>query len=257
MLVRAAGADPTFVDNAAAAVPTANGGTDSTLSLSAIAARLSNAIGDGAASASASQNGSAGGNLFGHGFSANDQASPASTQSTSSGASEAVAATGTNAQLQNLLQPQQASASGVDVSSVIEQMIKSMSMRTNSQGSSTIQLHLQPENLGDVTMRITVTGTQINANVVAQNADVRNALVSNHQQLTKSLADAGLTLTGFSVDVSGGDAKQQNQGQTSGFGRRYVVHELGGNAPSEGSTVSNLGPPLLSGSGLGLFNYLA
>ena len=257
MLVRAAGADPTVTGGAASVTAQAgNGNNDGSFNLSTIAARLASALGDGVAGASASQNGSTSGNLLGHGFSADDQTSSTSTPSAPNGTS-AVAASVTNAQLQNLLQPQQAAASSVDVSSVIEQLIKSMSMRTNAQGSSTIQLHLQPANLGDVTMKITVTGTQISANVVAQNADVRNALVSNHQQLTKSLADAGLTLTGFSVDVSGGDSKQQNQGQTSGFGRRYVVHELGGTTASEESAVSNLGPPLLGGSGLGLFNYLA
>jgi len=223
-----------------------------------MAARFASLISEGVTGTPGAQGDASTGNwLGGRGFSASDQSStPTPLSNTANNASVAAVNASANSQLQNLLQPQQAAASPVDINSVIEQMIKSMGMRTNSQGTSTIQLHLQPENLGDVSMKITVTGTQISTTMVAQNADVRNALVSNHQQLAKSLADAGLTLTGFSVDVSGGDAKQQNQGQTSGFGRRYTVHELAG-ATNEDATVSNLGPPLLSGTSIGLFNYMA
>ena len=260
MLVRAASADPIVSGSAGAAA--AQGGSvdsDTTLGISTMAARFASAISEGVTGASGSQNDTtASGNwLGGRGFSASDQSSTPTPLSATSNSNVAAVNAGANAQLQNLLQPQQvAAATPLDINSVIEQMIKSMSMRTNAQGTSTIQLHLQPENLGDVSMKITVTGTQITANMVAQNADVRTALVSNHQTLAKSLADAGLTLTGFSVDVSGGDARQQNQGQTSGFGRRYTVQELAG-ATNEDTTVSNLGPPLLSGSSIGLFNYMA
>lgn len=168
----------------------------------------------------------------------------------------AAPAVGPNDPLQSFAQLQSVQQARVDTSAIVEQMVKGMMMRTSSQGSSEIRLHLQPENLGDVTMKITVTGNQIQANVIAANADVRNALQSGHQQLAKSLANAGLTLSGFSVDVSGGDAgRDQNQGRASGFGRRYVVHELGV-APTEAQPVSNLGPALLSGKGLELFNYL-
>ena len=131
-------------------------------------------------------------------------------------------------------------------------------LRTDSQGSSEIHLHLQPANLGDMTMKITVSGTQISASVIAANGDVRSALLSGHQQLARSLANSGLTLSGFSVDVSGGDAgsRDQNKGQ-QGFGRRYVVHELGTVAAAQTPALSNLGPALLTGKGVELFNYLA
>jgi flagellar hook-length control protein FliK len=129
-------------------------------------------------------------------------------------------------------------------------------LRTTSQGTSEIRLHLQPENLGDITMKISVNGNQISANVIAANADVRSALQSGQQQLAKSLANSGLTLSGFSVDVSGGDARRdQSQGRASGFGRRYVIHEMNAKA-TDSQPISNLGPALLSGAGLELFNYL-
>jgi Flagellar hook-length control protein FliK len=160
-------------------------------------------------------------------------------------------------QVQNALQSS-GSGSPVDANKVIEQMLSGMTMRTLAQGTSEIRLQLQPENLGQVTMRLTVSGNQVSANVIAQSADVRSALVANHQDLARSLAEAGLTLSGFSVDVSGGDAGQdQSKDRTAGFGRRYVVHELNGTATADASEPSNLGPSLLSGSGLELFNSLA
>jgi flagellar hook-length control protein FliK len=163
-----------------------------------------------------------------------------------------------NAQVQNALQSTPAGGTTVDANAVLEQMINGMSMRTLAQGTSEIRLQLQPENLGQVTMRLTVSGTQVTVNVVAQSADVRSALVANQQDLARSLSAAGLTLSGFSVDVSGGDAGQDHSKDgTAGFGRRYTVHELGGQPTTETTEASNLEPSLLGGSSLELFNSLA
>jgi flagellar hook-length control protein FliK len=158
-----------------------------------------------------------------------------------------------NAQAAATAQP-----ASVDAHAVIEALVKSLAMRTNAEGTSEMRLHLSPAHLGDLSMKITVQGGNITASVVAQNADVRNALVANHHQLARSLADAGLSLMGFSVDVSGGDAgSQQNRDRTAGFGRRFVVHELGAKNESETASIPSLGPALLPTTSLGLFNYLA
>ena len=263
MLVRAAGADPTVSGNAAATQATQLSTNGTPLTTTALAAKFAAAIAGAVTEATSADSGGAqtGGNWFNHSFDSGQQAQAPSTSLTSTSTAQAnVAAVPSHiaSQTEILSQLQQAPAGGVDVNSVIEQMIKSMSMRTNASGSSEIKLNLQPENLGSLTMKITVTGSQISANVIAQNADVRSALMSNHQQLAKSLSNAGLTLTGFSVDVSGGDARQnqQNHGQ-SGLGRRYTVHEMNAPATDESTTNSALGPPLDGGSGLALFNYLA
>jgi flagellar hook-length control protein FliK len=265
MLVRAASADPQISGDAGATASVqasgSNGGTGTT-SIAATAAELASALADVVANAAQTAGNNAG-NLGQHGTqgqTADPLAQPASATATpsSTNAVASVPAFNTLPQIQAAVQTAQAAAQSVDVNSVIEQMVKSMSMRTDAQGSSTINLHLQPENLGDVSMKITVQGSNISANVVAQNADVRSALMQNHQQLAKSLAEAGLTLSGFSVDVSGGNANRDgSRDQTQGFGRRYVVHELNGSATQEPDTTSSLGPPLLGGSSLELFNYLA
>lgn len=259
MLVRAMGVDARISGNAAVSAATQQGPSQTP---SAIAARLESAIASLGTSATASAVSPAGASSNGRGgqslegelssepsFSTHDAAAPSS--STIAGAP-----TSFFTQVQSIAHQPVASAVPVDTTAVIEQMMKSLTMRTNDQGSSEIRLHLQPENLGDVTMKITVSGSQISANVVASNADVRSALISNHHQLARSLADAGLRLSGFSVDVSGGDAGRDHQrDRTSGFGRRYVVHELQ-TTSSDTPALSSLAAPILGGSSLELFNYL-
>jgi hypothetical protein len=143
----------------------------------------------------------------------------------------------------------------VDQTATIEQLVKSMAMRTGSDGTSEMRMRLQPESLGTVTLKLTVDGNNVSANVVAQNGEARTALLASQHQLARSLADSGLKLTSFTVDVSGGQAQDQKD-RTSGFGRRYAVHEVA--APDgESQEGSSVGPELLSGSTLGLLSYLA
>jgi len=268
MLVRAAGVDAQ-VNGSAAASGADNAGSAgatalvpsgaSALTPTMLAAKFAAMLGDldaGAVSASASSTNTStstnSGHTFGQDF-AQQAPSGANPASLIAPPSNTLAS-----QVQNALQSSASNGSTVDANQLIEQMVNGMTMRTLAQGTSEIRLQLQPENLGQVTMRLTVSGNQVSANVLAQSADVRSALVANHQDLARSLAEAGLTLSGFSVDVSGGDAGQdQSKDRTAGFGRRYVVHELNGATTNDTSETSNLGPPLLSGSGLGLFNSLA
>jgi flagellar hook-length control protein FliK len=266
MLVRAAGVDAGVdggaaaagADNAAGATALVPSGA-SALTPTMLAAKLAAMLADvdaGAVTASSSSTGTSTNNGSGHTF-GQDLA-----EQTPSGANPAslIAAPSSNlgSQVQNALQSSTSNGSSVDPNQIIEQMVNGMTMRTLAQGTSEIRLQLQPENLGQVTMRLTVSGNQVSANMIAQSADVRSVLVANHQDLARSLSEAGLTLSGFSVDVSGGDAGQgQGQDRTTGFGRRFVVHELNGPATTDTTEASALGPSLLSGSRLELFNSLA
>lgn len=145
----------------------------------------------------------------------------------------------------------------IDTSALVEQLVKSMTMRTLPSGVSEMNLHLTPANLGAITMKLTVNGSSITANVVAQNADVQNALMSGQQQLARSLNAAGMTLSGFSVDVSGGQTGQGGHDRSSGFGRHYTIHELPAADASAAGTSSSALPPLVGASTLELFNHLA
>ncbi|MGB6985083.1 MAG: flagellar hook-length control protein FliK [Candidatus Aquilonibacter sp.] len=266
MLVRAVGVDASVnagaaaagADNAAGATALVPSGA-SALTPTMLAAKLAAMLTDvdaGAVTAGSSSTNTSTSNSSGHTF-GQDLA-----DQTPSGANPAslIAAPSSNlnSQVQDALQSSSSNGNTVDPNQIIEQMVSGMTMRTLAQGTSEIRLQLQPENLGQVTMRLTVSGNQVSANFIAQSADVRSALVANHQDLARSLSEAGLTLSGFSVNVSGGDAGQdQSKDRTTGFGRRFVVHELNATATADTTEASTLGPSLLSGSGLELFNSLA
>ena len=262
MLVRAAGVDAKINGNAAVAGAPNGAASNTAQTPSALAARFESALANIVSNAKLASSGGSftSGGQTGQSSDQQSQQSQLLNHDSSLTNTLAAPAFSLSGTAQSAAQTSAgASQTPVDANAVIEQLVKSMVMRTDAQGSSVIQLHLQPENLGDVTMKITVTGSQISANVVAANADVRNTLMSNHQQLARSLADAGLTLSGFSVDVSGGNAgrDRQNNDRTAGFGRRYTVHELSGASESETPALAALGPSILDGSSLALFNYLA
>jgi flagellar hook-length control protein FliK len=142
-----------------------------------------------------------------------------------------------------------------DPTAAIEQLVKSMAMRTGTDGTSEMRLRLQPESLGTVTLKLTVDGNNVSANVVAQNGEARTALLAQQHTLARSLADSGLKLTSFTVDLSGGQAHDQTRDNTSGFGRRYTVHEMAA-ADGDPAESSSTGPALLPSSTLGLLSYL-
>lgn len=147
----------------------------------------------------------------------------------------------------------------VDPTAVVEQVVKSMAMRSNSDGTSELRLRLVPDSLGTVTMKLTVSGSNVSATAIAQTPDARNALVANQQHLTRSLADSGLKLTSFNVNLSSdlGQHDGRNHDRASGFGRHYAVHEVAASSEPDSTESSNGGPSIVPGSLLGLFNYLA
>lgn len=266
MLVRAAGADAAINGNTGAAAANQNADSAPPPSPSLLAARFASLLGeDTSAIASGTPSSASGQNGASTNSDANANAFAQTPAQAPAPANNALVSNTLAYASSLLMQVRDASSSSatsgppVDANAVVEQLVKSMVMRTDQQGTSEIRLQLQPENLGTVTMKLTVSGSQVSANVVASSADVRNTIVANHQELARSLADAGLTLSGFSVDVSGGDAgNDQSKDRTAGFGRRFTVHEVGGASTEETASDSSSGPQLLGNSkSLELFNYLA
>lgn len=146
----------------------------------------------------------------------------------------------------------------IDPQSVIEQVVKGIVLR-NFGSTSEMRMRLQPEHLGDVSLKLTVTGSTISANIVAQNADVRDMLMNNQQQLARTLSEAGLSLGNFSVDVSGGNPgfSQQQSAQHRSLAKAGALH-LGALGEDEDTWADpRFGPPLLGGSKSWVLNYLA
>ena len=150
----------------------------------------------------------------------------------------------------------------VDPNSIIEQVIKGLQVRNFGPDNSEVRMRLSPENLGDVSVKLSMSGGNISASITAQSADVRDALLANQAHLARSLADAGLKLQNFSVNVSGGGpngfARHQDLAQNAGA-RRVAFHM--GNSDEMQSDVlpatPTFGPPLAAIQALGLLNYLA
>lgn len=145
----------------------------------------------------------------------------------------------------------------VDPQSVIEQVVKGIVLR-NAGSTSELRMRLQPEHLGDVSLKLTVTGNTVAASVIAQNADVRDMLLGNQQQLARTLAQAGLTLGKFSVDVSGGNPgfHHQQTAQQRSLSKAASLH-VGALMEEDTWTDERFGPPVLAGSRSLVLNYLA
>jgi flagellar hook-length control protein FliK len=255
----------------AAAVHAVNGGASHgegvNFAQTTAAARLEAALGDiVAASAQArNDNGSSdsdGGAAFRNASSSTADTPAASTKSVAS-VSDSLAFAVPAASPQTFVHTPASAANSafgasVDPSAIVEQVVRSMAMRTQSDGTSEVRMRLVPEHLGSVTLSLKVDGSNVSATAVAQNADVRNALVSHQQQLARSLADAGLKLTGFTVNLGGGNAgHDQPRDRTSGFGRHYAVHEVTAAGQTDSTEGTSADPAILPQSTLALFNYLA
>jgi flagellar hook-length control protein FliK len=158
------------------------------------------------------------------------------------------------------------SQTAVDNSAIVEQVLRGAFLQTNGT-SSTIRLSLVPEHLGDVSVKLNVdTSGNVSAHVTAQTAEAGQALTQGQSQLTRSLADAGLKLTSYSVDVSnsglGGNANgQQQSSQQQSSGRHATIAGLAADAPSGDESdllaVPTFGPPIVATRTLGAYNYLA
>jgi flagellar hook-length control protein FliK len=155
------------------------------------------------------------------------------------------------------------SQTAVDANSVVDQILRGAFL--NTAGSvSTVRLRLVPEELGDISVKLTIEGSSVSASVMAQTAAAHDALVAGQAQLNRALADAGLKLTSFNVDLAGGFAsfQQQQQQDTSGQGSSHGRNLLlGGVDTTETDDTAllaapNFGPPVLAGSSWSALNYL-
>jgi flagellar hook-length control protein FliK len=255
MLARAANADTQRAPQAAAAPAPASASTHPVQTSSQIFARLLNVI---AESAKEQQSSNSGGKQFsqsGYGKSAGSAPNP--LQPSSSIAAPAFTAALTDAQPVAAGSAPSVPVPIVDPQAVIEQIVSGLVSR-KSGGTSELRLHLQPEHLGDVSLKLTVSGNSISANMIAQNPHVRDVLLANQQQLVRSLSEVGLSLGNFSVDVSGGNAgftQQQHAQHKSAPLKMSALHGIA--EEDETWTDSSFGPPVFPASASLVLNYLA
>jgi flagellar hook-length control protein FliK len=156
----------------------------------------------------------------------------------------------------------------VDPNAVMDQVLQGVSLRT-SDGSSEVRLRLVPENLGDVSVKLVVTGGTVNATLTASSPDAQSALLGGQSQLARTLADAGLKLQSFTVALGtgAGSSGTGNGGNGSGTDarsrqaptRRVGAIDATGDDADDSSllAVPSIGPPIYTPStALGSMNYL-
>jgi Flagellar hook-length control protein FliK len=157
-------------------------------------------------------------------------------------------------------------AQHVDANAVVDQILRGITVRT-ADGQSEVRLRLVPENLGDVSVKLTVTGGNVDASLVAHTADAQNALAGGQSQLAKTLADAGLKLQSFTVGLAGGGfADTRDQSRPHDSPNRPHTRRFGGvesvdtGEPDDASLLAStsFGPPIYSARSLpGTLNRLA
>jgi flagellar hook-length control protein FliK len=103
---------------------------------------------------------------------------------------------------------QGAASAGTDRSTVLSQVSAHLDGLTIRNGRSEVLLHLQPQELGRVEIRLSNHAGQIAAQFTAETEAAGAALESGRDNLRQSLEQRGYTLTALDVSVGGGQAGQ-------------------------------------------------
>ena len=155
----------------------------------------------------------------------------------------------------------------VDPSAVVDQILRGMQIHT-ADGQSEVRLRLMPEQLGDVSVKLIVSGGSVDATLTANSAAARDALAGGQSQLARTLADAGLKLQSFSVGLAGGGLGGQRDRSDSNHHawaspRRAASAASGRSSRTNRSTSSacsrspSFGPPVFTANRFRGHNYLA
>ncbi|TAM57848.1 flagellar hook-length control protein FliK [bacterium] len=173
----------------------------------------------------------------------------AAVQQTGGGAGATTAATAGAAQ--------QTPAASIDRYQVIDQVVRAMSIRP-SDGTTTLRLHLVPDSLGDVSVKLVVGPNGVSASFTAATPAAGAALQQGADQLGRAFAGQGLQLQQFSVNVGadpgGGFAYRQPPSFHAPFSRRGGSM---GAQDDEGvlAAIPSFGPPAAARP-LGYLDYL-
>ncbi len=97
---------------------------------------------------------------------------------------------------------------------VLPQVIRSVASLVRA-GGAEMRLQLQPADLGEIELRVRTAEAAVRGEVVVSNPEVKQLLEQNMSRLRDALAEQGLDLEGFSVDVGGQSAFTEGQGDSS------------------------------------------
>ncbi len=97
---------------------------------------------------------------------------------------------------------------------VIEQASRKMETMRLQNGNGEVNLHLRPERLGEIQIRLTSNAEGVSVRILAESHPVREALESAREQLKRSLESRGVSLKDYEVSLhqgafSGGQSPQR------------------------------------------------
>lgn len=106
-------------------------------------------------------------------------------------------------------------------------------------GIGQAELHLNPADMGPVSVQITLTGDQARVDFGADLAQTRQALEAGWAELASSLKDAGFTLSGGGVSDHARERQaQQGQAASQSFGGRAARDSGEAEVPNEAPVVA-------------------
>ena len=111
----------------------------------------------------------------------------------------------------------------MDKTEVLAQLVKKAELLVGKTNSEMI-MHLDPENLGKVTLKIAVERGNVTATFIAENQQVKALIESNTSSLREMLQEKGMNISAINVSVnqnSGENTRWQNQNRERNFGRSF------------------------------------
>ena len=117
-----------------------------------------------------------------------------------------------------------------------QQVLEAASSRlriATREGVSSARIRLDPPSLGRMDMRLEVQAGVLNAKVTVEHAWVKEAVTSNLKDLRDSLAEQGVEVESFSVDVNSGKGSGNSQSDFEGgaFGDELNSGDIAGDDP--------------------------
>jgi flagellar hook-length control protein FliK len=134
----------------------------------------------------------------------------AMTDATSTGAAAALDSVGGTAALAAAPTVTPGSVADASVGGAISDQVAGHLVRLVSSGSSDMVMRLHPPELGDLTIRVTVSGHDVSAWFTSPQPEVQNAISAAIGQLQTDLGTAGYNLNGAWVGADASGAQQQS-----------------------------------------------
>lgn len=123
---------------------------------------------------------------------------------------------------------------------IIDQLATKIHSAVRS-GITEVRVHLRPEALGDVTLKIRIEGDVVTARMLVESQQVKAIVENNFQSLKDSLAQHNLLAGSFEVNVQTGERQPDSSGEgflkNESFGQNTASSEKG--SQESGSDVAD------------------